>query len=73
MLPKDGKSARPRYHVYFPIEECVNAERYAAMKAVLQKKFTFFDDNALDAARFIFGCDCEEVVVNEGWVSIDPG
>lgn len=71
MLPKDGKPARPRFHVYFPIEECVNAERYAAMKVALHKKYSFFDGNALDAARFIFGCDCESVVVNEGWVSID--
>lgn len=71
MLPKEGKAARPRYHVYFPIEECVSAERYSAMKAALQKKFSFFDGNAVDAARFIFGCDCESVVVNEGWVSID--
>jgi len=71
MLPKEGMSPRPRYHIYFPIEECVNADRYAAMKAALQKKYPFFDDNALDAARFIFGCDCSEIVVNEGWVSVD--
>ena len=71
MLPKEGKAPRPRYHVYFPIEECVSAERYSAMKAALQKRFSFFDGNAVDAARFIFGCDCESVVVNEGWVSID--
>ena len=31
MLPKDGKSARPRYHVYFPIEETDSAERCAAI------------------------------------------
>ena len=71
MLAKDGKAARPRYHVYFPIEECLSAERYSAMKVALQRKFSFFDGNAVDAARFIFGCDCESVVVNEGWVSID--
>ena len=49
----------------------MSAERYSAMKAALQQKFSFFDGNAVDAARFIFGCDCESVVVNEGWVSID--
>lgn len=31
----------------------------------------FFDGNALDAARFIFGADCEEVLVHDGWMTID--
>lgn len=29
---KDGKSARPRFHVLFPIDECKNADEYLAMK-----------------------------------------
>jgi len=71
MLPKDGKSARPRYHIYFPIEECTSAVLYADMKKALQAQFTFFDDNALDAARFIFGANCSEVVVHNGWLTVD--
>lgn len=70
MLPKDGKSARPRYHVYFPIENCTDADEYAAIKVALQKAYTFFDDNALDAARFLFGADTDEVVWHEGWMLI---
>ena len=70
MLPKDGKSARPRYHVYFPIENCTDADEYAAIKVALQKAYTFFDDNALDAARFLFGADADEVVWHEGWMLI---
>ena len=35
MLPKDGKSARPRYHVYFPIENCTDADEYTAIKVAL--------------------------------------
>lgn len=70
MLPKDGKSARPRYHVYFPIENCTDADEYAAIKVALQKTYTFFDDNALDAARFLFGADADEVVWHEGWMLI---
>lgn len=70
MLPKDGKSARPRYHVYFPIENCTNADEYAAIKVALQKAYTFFDDNALDAARFLFGADADEIVWHEGWMLI---
>lgn len=70
MLPKDGKSARPRHHVYFPIENCTDADEYAAIKVALQKAYTFFDDNALDAARFLFGADADEVVWHEGWMLI---
>ena len=71
MLPKEGKSARPRFHVYFPIEVCDSAEKYAAMKRSLQAKYPFFDDNALDAARFIFGANVEEIFTNDAWNTID--
>ncbi len=37
----------------------------------MQKEYPFFDGNALDAARFIFGADCEEVLVHDGWMTID--
>lgn len=71
LLPKDNESARPRMHVYFPIEEMDNAEDYAALKRCIQKAMPFFDDNALDAARFIFGADAGEVEWHEGWSFID--
>ena len=29
-----------------------------------------FDENAFDAARFLFGCDIEGVIWHEGWLSI---
>ena len=70
MLEKDGKSARPRYHMYFPIENCTDADEYTAIKVALQKAYPFFDDNALDAARFLFGADADEVVWHEGWMLI---
>lgn len=71
MKEKDGKAARPKFHVYFPIEETADAEHYAAIKRAVQKEFSFFDDNALDAARFIFGSDPDEVIWHEGWETID--
>lgn len=71
MKEKDGRAARPKFHVYFPIEETENADYYAAVKRAIQKAFSFFDDNALDAARFIFGSDPDEVVWHEGWMSIE--
>ena len=71
MKEKDGRVARPKFHVYFPIEETADADYYAAVKRAIQKAFPFFDDNALDAARFIFGSDPDEVVWHEGWMSIE--
>ena len=70
MLEKEGKSARPRYHAYFPINTCSDADEYAAIKVALQKAYSFFDDNALDAARFLFGATTDEVVWHEGWMLI---
>lgn len=71
LLDKEGKSARPRYHMYFPISEITDAGRYANMKKVIQSVYSFFDGNALDAARFIFGAECDEVIYHDGWVTVD--
>ena len=70
MLPKDGKSARARFHVYFLIEETTDADYYTALKTAIHKAYPFFDGNALDAARFIFGADVDEVIWHDGWVLI---
>ncbi len=71
MKEKDGKAARPKLHVYFEIAETSDPDYYAALKATVQKKFPFFDDNALDAARFIFGADTGECIWHDGWIRID--
>ena len=72
MVAKDGKPARPKYHVYFPVSAIKDAETYKKIKALLQKAYPFFDANALDAARFLFGAtvDESEIVWNDGWMSI---
>lgn len=70
MLSKDGKAARPKFHIYFPIETCTDAKYYTDMKVALQRKFDFFDGNALDAARFLFGAESKEVVWHEGWMLV---
>lgn len=70
MVPKQGKVARPKYHIYFPMENCTDAKRYTAMKVALQRKYSFFDDNALDAARFLFGAESQDVVWHEGWMQV---
>ena len=71
LLDKEGKSARPRYHMYFPISEITDAIRYANLKRAIQQAYSFFDGNALDAARFIFGAECDEVIFHEGWMTVD--
>ena len=71
MKVKDGKAARPKFHVYFEIGEITDERRYAALKRGIQRKYTFFDDNALDAARFIYGADAGDVIWHEGWMTID--
>ena len=71
MKPKDGKSARPRFHVYFPHDPIGSGEACSALKKAIQQKFPFFDSHALDAARFIFGCPSEEIFWHEGEITID--
>lgn len=71
MKEKNGKAARPKFHVYFQITETTDAGWYAALKRGIKKRFDFFDGNAIDAARFIFGADVGEVVWHEGWMTID--
>ena len=55
MKEKDGKAARPRYHLYFPIDAVTDAAEYRRMKEYMLAMFPYFDDNAKDAARFLFG------------------
>lgn len=73
MLEKSGKAARPRYHILFAIPACTDAAMYAAIKSAIQKKYEFFDNNALDAARFFYGAACEpdDITWHEGFLSID--
>lgn len=70
MIEKDGKKARPKWHAHFPVETITDKEKYVALKRAIQDTYPFFDDNALDAARFFFGADCDEVFWQEGWLSI---
>lgn len=71
MKEKDGRTPRPKFHIYFEIEPTEDAKYYADLKRSIQSKYPFFDGNALDAARFIFGADSGEVIWHEGWESID--
>lgn len=65
-LPKGDKSARPRFHVFFPIPKVTDGEEYAAMKRKIADAFPYYDTNALDSARFLYGNDSDEVEFYEG-------
>ena len=71
MKPKEGKSARPRFHVYFPHDPVTDGEACAALKKAIQQKFPFFDAKALDSARFIFGHPADAILWHEGEITID--
>ena len=67
---KNGKAARPKFHVFFPIPEQTDPVAYSDMKRRLQNEFPFFDSNALDAARFFFGTNPPEVEFFDGDLTI---
>lgn len=68
---KGKKSARPRFHVYFPIKPIADAKQYADLKKCIYEYADFFDGNALDAARFIYGNSNAEVEWNDGIFLVD--
>lgn len=65
-LPKGDKSARPRFHMFFPVLLVTDAEEYVAMKRRIAAVFPYFDTNALDSARFLYGNDSADVEIYEG-------
>ena len=65
-LPKGDKSARPRFHVFFPIPKVTDGEEYSVMKRKIADAFHYYDTNALDSARFLYGNDSDDVEFYEG-------
>ena len=66
MKPKGEKSARPRFHIVFLIDPEQDADRYTALKQRLLAAFPFFDANAMDVARFLFGTEDPLVIYHPG-------
>ncbi|WP_295086914.1 primase alpha helix C-terminal domain-containing protein [Ruminococcus sp.] len=69
-LSKGSVSARPRFHVYFPTSPCNDAATHKAIKSKIHKEMSFFDGNALDASRFLFGSK-GDVIWHEGSLTIE--
>lgn len=66
MKQKGNKSPRPRFHVYFMTSDITDPVEYAELKTQIATAFPYFDDNALDSARFLFGTDEPEIEVYDG-------
>lgn len=71
MKPKGEKSARPRFHIVFLIDPEQDADRYTALKQRLLAAFPFFDANAMDAARFLFGTEDPQVIYHPGTIPLN--
>ena len=66
------RSARPRFHVYFPLSESVTqAATIRELKEALLVVVPEFDDNAKDAARFFFGVAMPQQEYQEGTLCVD--
>jgi len=66
MKIKDGKAARPKFHVYFPDRLIENSTEYQKLKNKVCAYFTAFDANAKDSARFFFGVENPQIEFYDG-------
>ena len=70
MREKNGKPARPKFHVLFPIDYITDAALYSDMKKLINSIFPYFDTKALDAARFFFGTNAADVAIYPGRMTL---
>ena len=70
MKAKNGKSARPKFHILFPIETMSDAKKYSELKRKINTIFPYFDKQALDSARFFFGTNNPQVEIVEGDITL---
>ena len=71
MKQKGVRTPRPRFHVYFMIKEITDPAKYAKLKQKIATAFPYFDNNALDSARFIFGTSTPNIEIHDGTKSIE--
>lgn len=71
MKVKRGKTARPKFHVYYPIASVTDERQYRELKQTAYHFYPKFDDDALDSARFFFGVENPQVEFFEGDLMID--
>ncbi|HFH7135953.1 TPA: phage/plasmid primase, P4 family [Streptococcus agalactiae] len=71
LVQKGDKAARPKFHIYFQINEVTDKDTYALLKEELVNRYSIFDTNAKDAARFFFGNPNAKVLWHDSWLTID--
>ena len=73
MKEKDGKAARPKFHVFFPHKKMTAITEVEELKRSIHAAFPFFDSNCLDGARFLYGSVVkpEDIIWHEGDTDID--
>ncbi|HGC9892343.1 TPA: phage/plasmid primase, P4 family [Streptococcus agalactiae] len=71
LVQKGDKAARPKFHIYFQINEVTDKDTYALLKEELVNRYGIFDTNAKDAARFFFGNPNAKVLWHDSWLTID--
>ena len=70
LKPKNGKPARPKFHVFFAIDPVADADQYSGLKKLINAIFPYFDTKALDAARFFYGTAAPKVEIFDGPMSL---
>lgn len=70
MKEKGGKAARPKFHIFFPIDAVTSFEEYKELKQKVYSVFPFFDNGAMDAGRFFFGTNEPNVDFIEGDINL---
>lgn len=71
MKPKGDKSARPRFHVIFQTDSVTDPDTCVQLKKRVAEAFPFFDPNAMDAARFLFGTEEPQVLFHPGTTTLN--
>lgn len=70
MKKKDGKAARPRFHVVFFVDRIDDRAEYKLLLQMVREYFPYFDSKAQDAARFFYGNPDTEVYVQPGLINL---
>lgn len=71
MKVKDGKPARPKFHVYMYLNEYTSEKTLSKLKTKIREHFPAFDKKAVDTAHFLFGVESPTVEYYDGDLTID--
>lgn len=70
-LPKDGRSARPRFHAIMRTDTITDVQEYKALRKRLHDLFPYFDTKAMDDARMFFGTPGGKCEFHPGTVTVN--